>query len=69
MLKSIDRRLAAIEARQPPLKSEWDGILEQCSDEELRQMGDILEREEVTDEDFEFMLRIKRKYGDSDGKD
>ena len=69
MLKLIDRRLEAIEARQLPPESEWAGILEQCSEDELRQLVDILGRNEVTDEDFEFMLSVKRKYGCPNGKD
>lgn len=62
---SLSRRLATLEARQPPIKSDTQKFLEKLTDDELYQLGAIVETKECggepTSEEFAFFdgLRVK----------
>lgn len=66
LMKSIEKRLAAIEARQPPPESEWEPIFKQCTDEELERLGGIVERKEAgidpTAEEQAFIDDLEARY-------
>ena len=48
--KNLDRRIASLEARQPPVKSDWQRFLEKLTDDELNRLGTIVEKNEIGEE-------------------
>lgn len=60
----FERRVNALEARLPPVKSNTMAFLEKCTVEELRQLRRIVEcGGEPTLEDSTFLEDLEAKYG------
>jgi hypothetical protein len=66
-LDRLEKRVGALEARQPPAKSDTEKILEKCTVEELYQLETIAEKtesgEELTLEESAYLDGLEARYG------
>jgi len=62
MTTDLRKRIEALETRLPPPVSEWDELLLNCTDDELRRIISITEKDESSPEDIEYMANLGRKY-------
>ena len=63
----LERRIRVLEARRPPVKSDTQRFLEKLTDDELNQLGAIVEKmdsgEEPTPDESAFLDNLEAKYG------
>ena len=64
---NLERRIASLEARMPPVKSEWQKFLEKLTDDEVDRVGAIAEKMdsggEPTSDESAFLDNLEAKYG------
>lgn len=68
MIDRFAKRINALEARLPPVKSETQKFLEKCTDEELRRLRVIIDmgyddRDKLPSEDKAFLEDLESRYG------
>jgi hypothetical protein len=67
-LDELGRRVGILEARQPRAKSDTQKFLEKCTEEELRRLGEIIEKgyddvDKLPPEDKAFLEDLEARYG------
>ena len=67
MIKNLEHRIASLEAKLPPLKSDCQRFLERLTDDELNRLGPIVEKNEIGEEltatESIFLEELETKYG------
>lgn len=64
---SLAKRIKALEARTPKEDGEFDAFLSCCSDDELRRIVAITDKEEQSTEDITFLRDLEVKYETASG--
>ena len=63
---NLGRRIASLEARMPPVKSEWQKFLEKLTHDELNRVEAIVEKMdsggEPTSDESAFLDNLEAKY-------